>query len=415
MNELQQKGAQAKAASRELLTATKQKKNEALEEIAKQLEKSVSYILEENKKDVREAQKKGVSESMLDRLMLTEDRIFSIAQGVRQVAKLQDPIGEVIHMWENEAGLRIGKKRVPMGVIGIIYEARPNVTVDAAVLCLKTSNATILRGGSEAFYSNMALVNIMKNALTACGLPDSAIEIIEDTSRETAVEFMKLNEYLDVLIPRGGAGLIQTVVNNATVPVIETGTGNCHIFVDETADQEKAVEIILNAKTQRPAVCNACESVLVHETIAAGFLPALEQALTAKNVELHGCEQTKKILSGVIPAVEADYETEYLDLKLCIKVVKDIGEAIAHINHYSTGHSESILTESYQNAERFLNEVDSACVYVNASTRFTDGFEFGFGAEIGISTQKLHARGPMGLNELTSVKYIVYGDGQIRK
>ncbi len=415
MNELQQKGAQAKEACRILMTATKQKKNEALEEIAKQLEKSVSYILEENKKDVREAQKKGISESMLDRLMLTEDRIHSIAQGVRQVAQLKDPIGEVIHMWENEAGLRIGKKRVPMGVIGIIYEARPNVTVDAAALCLKTSNATILRGGSEAFYSNMALVNIMKNALKTCGLPESAIEIIEDTSRETAVEFMKLNEYLDVLIPRGGAGLIQTVVKNATVPVIETGTGNCHIFVDETADLQKAIEIIINAKTQRPAVCNACESVVVHRSIAAEFLPALEQALTAKNVELHGCEETKQILPGVIPADETDYGTEYLDLKLCIKIVKDLGDAIAHINHYSTGHSESILTESYQNAERFLNEVDSACVYVNASTRFTDGFEFGFGAEIGISTQKLHARGPMGLNELTSVKYIVYGDGQIRK
>ena len=415
MEELQLKGQSAKEAGRILLTASKKKKNEALEEIAKQLEKSVSYILEENKKDVRQAQKKGISESLLDRLMLTEDRIYGIAEGVRQVSKLKDPIGEVVSMWESEAGLRIGKKRVPMGVIGIIYEARPNVTVDAAVLCLKTSNATILRGGTEAFYSNLALVNIMKNTLESCGLPGSAIEMIEDTRRETAVEFMKLNDYLDVLIPRGGAGLIQTVVRNATVPVIETGTGNCHIFVDETADQKKAVDIIVNAKTQRPAVCNACESVLVHKNIAQEFLKMLAAVLTEKGVEIYGCEHTKEILPNAFLATEEDYATEYLDLKLSVKIVENIGEAIAHINRYSTGHSESIITESYTNSERFLNEIDSACVYVNASTRFTDGFEFGFGAEIGISTQKLHARGPMGLNELTSMKYIIYGDGQIRK
>lgn len=415
MEELKLKGQRAKEASKILLTASKKKKNEALEEIAKQLEKSVSYILEENKKDVREAQKKGISESMLDRLMLTEDRIYGIAEGVRQVAQLKDPIGEVVHMWENEAGLRIGKKKVPMGVIGIIYEARPNVTVDAAALCLKTSNATILRGGTEAFHSNFAMVNIMQNALESCGLPAGAIEMIEDTRRETAVEFMKLNDYLDVLIPRGGAGLIQTVVNNATVPVIETGTGNCHIFVDETADFQKAVDIIINAKTQRPAVCNACESVLVHQTIARDFLKLLEPALKEKGVAIYGCAGTREILPDVFPATEEDYAKEYLDLKLSVKLVDDIQEAISHINHYSTGHSESIITESYTNAERFLNEVDSACVYVNASTRFTDGFEFGFGAEIGISTQKLHARGPMGLDELTSIKYVIYGDGQIRK
>lgn len=415
MEELRLKGQRAKEAAGKLLTVSKKKKNEALEEIAKQLEKGVSYILEENKKDVREAQKKGISESLLDRLMLTEDRIYGIAKGVRQVIQLKDPIGEVVSMWENEAGLRIGKKRVPLGVIGIIYEARPNVTVDAAVLCLKTSNATILRGGSEAFHSNLALVNIMKNALQVCGLPESAIEIIEDTRRETAVEFMKLNDCLDVLIPRGGAGLIQTVVKNATVPVIETGTGNCHIFVDETADLKKAVDIIVNAKTQRPAVCNACESVLVHQNIAPKFLKMLESALTEKGVAIYGCERTREILPDVLQATEEDYATEYLDLKLSMKVVRDVSEAIRHINRYSTGHSESIITESYTNSERFLNEIDSACVYVNASTRFTDGFEFGFGAEIGISTQKLHARGPMGLNELTSMKYVIYGDGQIRK
>lgn len=415
MEELKLKGQRAKEASKILLTASKKKKNEALEEIAKQLEKSVSYILEENKKDVREAQKKSISESMLDRLMLTEDRIYGIAEGVRQVAQLKDPIGEVVHMWENKAGLRIGKKKVPMGVIGIIYEARPNVTVDAAALCLKTSNATILRGGTEAFHSNFAMVNIMQNALESCGLPAGAIEMIEDTRRETAVEFMKLNDYLDVLIPRGGAGLIQTVVNNATVPVIETGTGNCHIFVDETADFQKAVDIIINAKTQRPAVCNACESVLVHQTIARDFLKLLEPALKEKGVAIYGCAGTREILPDVFPATEEDYAKEYLDLKLSVKLVDDIQEAISHINHYSTGHSESIITESYTNAERFLNEVDSACVYVNASTRFTDGFEFGFGAEIGISTQKLHARGPMGLDALTSIKYVIYGDGQIRK
>ncbi len=413
--ELQRKGLLAKEASRELLKASKAQKNRALEEIANRLMKNADYLLEENKKDVREAQKKGVPESLLDRLMLSEERIAGMAEGVRQVAKLADPIGEVLHMWENHAGLRIGKKRVPLGVIGIIYEARPNVTVDAAVLCLKTSNATILRGGSEAFYSNFALVQIMQDALKSCGMPEYAVQMIEDTGRENAVSFMKLNSYLDVLIPRGGAGLIQTVVENATVPVIETGTGNCHIYVDETADTKKAIDIIINAKTQRTGVCNACESLLVHQGIATEFLPVLEQELTAKKVKIYGCEQSREILPAILPATEEDYGKEYLDMALSLKIVPDTPAAIAHINRYSTGHSESILTESYTNAERFLNEVDSACVYVNASTRFTDGFEFGFGAEIGISTQKLHARGPMGLSELTSVKYVIYGDGQIRK
>ena len=396
-------------------------KNQALLAVADFLVKEQNSILDANKIDIENGKKNHMPEGLLDRLLLTETRIAQMAEGLRQVAALDDPIGEVLGMKKRPNGLMIGQKRVPLGVVGIIYEARPNVTADAFALCFKTGNVVILKGGSDAIHSNIAIVETIRKALAKESIPEQAISLIEDTSRETAAVFMKMNEYVDVLIPRGGAGLIKAVVNQATIPVIETGTGNCHIFVDETADFNMAIDIIMNAKTQRIGVCNACESLVLHEKIADAFLPKLMKRLAEKEVEVHGDEKVMQIADGcvkkelLVPATEEDWGREYLDYKISAKVVSSVDEAIAHINKYNTGHSEAIITNNYSNAEKFLNEIDAACVYVNASTRFTDGFEFGFGAEIGISTQKLHARGPMGLIALTSTKYIIYGNGQIRK
>lgn len=396
-------------------------KNQTLLTVADFLVKEQNFILDANKIDIENGKKNHMPEGLLDRLLLTETRIAQMAEGLRQVAALEDPIGEVLGMKKRPNGLMIGQKRVPLGVVGIIYEARPNVTADAFALCFKTGNVVILKGGSDAIHSNIAIVDTIRKALAKESIPEQAISLIEDTSRETAAAFMKMNEYVDVLIPRGGAGLIRAVVNQATIPVIETGTGNCHIFVDETADFDMAIDIIMNAKTQRIGVCNACESLVLHEKIADAFLPELMKRLAEKEVEVHGDEKVMQIADGcvkkelLVPATEEDWGREYLDYKLSAKVVSSVDEAITHINKYNTGHSEAIITENYSNAEKFLNEIDAACVYVNASTRFTDGFEFGFGAEIGISTQKLHARGPMGLIALTSTKYIIYGNGQIRK
>jgi glutamate-5-semialdehyde dehydrogenase len=355
-----------------------------------------------------------MASGLVDRLLLTEDRIGQMAEGLRQIAGLDDPVGEVLSMRQRPNGLQIGQKRVPLGVIGIIYESRPNVTADAFGLCFKAGNVVILRGGRDAIHSNQAIMEALQGALEACGLPKDAIQLITDTSHETAERFMRMNGYVDVLIPRGGAGLIRTVVEKATVPVIETGTGNCHIYVDETADLDMAVEIIFNAKTQRIGVCNACESLVVHEKVKDALLPRLAARLSQKAVELRGDEGSREACSDILPASEEDWGTEYLDYILSVKTVAGIDEAIAHINRYNTGHSEAIITRDYANSRKFLDGIDAAAVYVNASTRFTDGYEFGFGAEIGISTQKLHARGPMGLKELTSVKYIIYGDGQVR-
>ena len=396
-------------------------KNQTLLTVADFLVKEQNFILDANKIDIENGKKNHMPEGLLDRLLLTETRIAQMAEGLRQVTALEDPIGEVLGMKKRPNGLMIGQKRVPLGVVGIIYEARPNVTADAFALCFKTGNVVILKGGSDAIHSNIAIVETIRKALAKESIPEQAISLIEDTSRETAAAFMKMNEYVDVLIPRGGAGLIRAVVNQATIPVIETGTGNCHIFVDETADFDMAIDIIMNAKTQRIGVCNACESLVLHEKIADAFLPELMKRLAEKEVEVHGDEKVMQIADGcvkkelLVPATEEDWGREYLDYKLSAKVVSSVDEAITHINKYNTGHSEAIITENYSNAEKFLNEIDAACVYVNASTRFTDGFEFGFGAEIGISTQKLHARGPMGLLALTSTKYIIYGNGQIRK
>lgn len=396
-------------------------KNRALLTAADFLRKEQDIILSANEKDMENARKRQMPEALLDRLLLTKSRIAQMAEGILQVAALDDPIGEVLGMKKRPNGLLIGQKRVPLGVVGIIYEARPNVTADAFALCFKTGNAVILRGGSDAVFSNLAITNVIRKALLSEGLPQTAISSFEDTSRETAAAFMKMNEYVDVLIPRGGANLIQTVVKNATIPVIETGTGNCHIFVDETADFNMALEIILNAKTQRIGVCNACESLVIHEKIADKFLPRLFQCLSEKGVEIHADKKAMQAAgtlekeNKIVFANEKDWGMEYLDYKISVKTVSSIAEAIAHINRYNTRHSEAIITENYSNAEKFLNEIDAACVYVNSSTRFTDGFEFGFGAEIGISTQKLHARGPMGLLALTSTKYVIYGNGQIRK
>ena len=396
-------------------------KNQTLLTVADFLVKEQNFILDANKIDIENGKKNHMPEGLLDRLLLTETRIAQMAEGLRQVAALDDPIGEVLGMKKRPNGLMIGQKRVPLGVVGIIYEARPNVTADAFALCFKTGNVVILKGGSDAIHSNIAIVETIRKALAKESIPEQAISLIEDTSRETAAVFMKMNEYVDVLIPRGGAGLIKAVVNQATIPVIETGTGNCHIFVDETADYNMAIDIIMNAKTQRIGVCNACESLVLHEKIADAFLPKLMKRLAEKEVEVHGDEKVMQIADGcvkkelLVPATEEDWGREYLDYKISAKVVSSVDEAIAHINKYNTGHSEAIITNNYSNAEKFLNEIDAACVYVNASTRFTDGFEFGFGAEIGISTQKLHARGPMGLIAQTSTKYIIYGNGQIRK
>lgn len=413
-NELIIKGKKAKEASYTLSFASTNEKNNGLLKISESVIKRCDEILEENKKDLEKAIEKGTSNAMLDRLKLDEERVKSIANAVADVVKLDDPIGEVTSMFKRPNGLRIGVQRVPLGVVGIIYEARPNVTADAAALCLKTGNAVILRGGSEAINSNLKIVEIISDALKEAGLPEGSVQILEDTSRETATDFMRLNDYLDVLIPRGGAGLIKAVVNNATVPVIETGVGNCHIYIDDEADINMGVDIIVNAKTSRPAVCNAAEKLLVNEKIAEEFLPVAIKALKEKGVEIRGCEKTKAIVNDINLATEEDWRKEYLDYILGVKVVKDLDEAISHINKYGTKHSESIVTKNYFNSEKFLQRVDAAAVYVNASTRFTDGGEFGFGAEIGISTQKLHARGPMGLKELTTNKYIIYGNGQVR-
>lgn len=414
MTQLEIMGANAKKASVFLRTAGS-KKDEALLAIAKALRENSEEIIKANEIDIENGKKAGLTESLLDRLRLTGERISGMADGVEQVAKLPDPIGNVLEGRTLKNGLAIEKVRVPMGVIGIIFEARPNVTSDAAALCLKAGSAVILRGGKEAINSNLAISGIMRNAVESVGFPRDCIALVKDTSRQSATELMQLSEYLDVLIPRGGAGLIRSVVENAKVPVIETGVGNCHVYVDESADVEMAASIIFNAKTSRPSVCNAIETILVHKNIAQRALPEIKKMLDTKDVELRGCEETRKILGdSVIPATEEDYAREFLDYILAVKVVDSLDDAIEHIAKYSTGHSESIITSDYNSANKFTACVDSAAVYVNASTRFTDGGEFGLGAEIGISTQKLHARGPMGLNELTSCKFIIRGNGQVR-
>ena len=411
LNEL---GAKAKAASRVMARLSQNDKNNALLAVADALVANAAQIIEANSIDMDNAKKNCMSEALLDRLLLTKERLEDMAVGIRQVVSLDDPVGEVISMKQRPNGLMIGQKRVPMGVIGIIYESRPNVTVDAFALCFKTGNAVILRGGSDCIYSNMAMIKVIKSALEGAGVTPDAVSLIENTDREIAKQFMKLNQYIDLLIPRGGAGLIKTVVENATIPVIETGTGNCHIYIDKSADLEKALPIIKNAKLQRLGVCNACESLVIHKDIADKAIPMIADMLNENDCEIRGDEIAQSI-SGIIRAAsEEDYGTEYLAKIISAKVVNSLDEAIDHINNYSTGHSEAIITEDYESSQRFLNEIDSACVYVNASTRFTDGFMFGFGAEIGISTQKLHARGPMGLLALTSTKFIVYGNGQIR-
>ena len=414
MSELILKGQKAKEASYVLMNTSTTDKNNALLKMAEKLLDNADYILVENKKDLEKAVERGTSKAMLDRLSLSKERLEDMAQGLRDIVVLNDPVGEVLTMWKRPNGLQIGKQRVPMGVIGIIYEARPNVTCDAAGLCLKTGNAVILRGGSEAINSNMAIVKALCEGIKEAGLPEASVQLVEDTSREVATEMMRLNEFIDVLIPRGGAGLIQAVVKNATVPVIETGTGNCHVYVDSDADLEMAKNIVINAKTSRPAVCNAEEKLLIHKDVADEFLKIIIPALKEKDVEIRGDEKVKSVDSNVVAATEEDWGKEYTDFIIGVKVVDSIDEAITHINKYGTGHSEAIVTKSYENSQMFLQRIDAAAVYVNASTRFTDGGEFGFGAEIGISTQKLHARGPMGLNELTTTKYIIYGNGQIR-
>ena len=408
-------GAKAKAAEHAAASASAKLKNEALKSIADALIQNTGLIIEKNKLDLENAVKNGMSVSMQDRLMLNEKRISDIASSVLKLIEAEDLIGSVDYGVIRPNGLKICKTRVPLGVIGIIFESRPNVTVDAATLCLKAGNTVILKGGKEAINSNKCLADVMRAAVEKAGLPADVIQLVEDTSREAAAELMKLNKYLDVLIPRGGAGLINAVVNQATVPVIETGTGNCHVYVDESADIQMAADIVNNGKTQRPSVCNAVESLLVHKNIAEAALPVIKSKLDEHNVEIRGCQKTADILGDCVTlASDDDYATEFLDFIISVKVVDSIEEAIEHIQKYSTRHSECIVTKSLENAEKFQREVDAAAVYVNASTRFTDGGEFGFGAEIGISTQKLHARGPMGLRELTTVKYLINGNGQIR-
>ncbi len=404
----------AREAQRTLAKLSSDEKNHCLQVCADNLVAGTGKIIEANEADMENGRKNGMSQGLLDRLKLTPERIEGIAEGLRQLINLEDPIGEVLGMKKRPNGLLVGQVRVPLGVVGIIYEARPNVTADAFGLCFKTGNAVILKGGSDAIHSNIAIVDVLKESLKECGLPEGALSLITDTSREMATEFMKMDGYLDVLIPRGGAGLIRAVVQNATVPVIETGTGNCHIFVDSSADLDMAVNIILNAKTQRVGVCNACESLVVHEDVLEKLLPVLSERLKEYGVEIRADERSIRFIKEGVSATEEDWGTEYLDYIISVKTVASVDEAIAHINRYNTGHSEAIITKDYDHARKFLNEIDAACVYVNASTRFTDGFEFGFGAEIGISTQKLHARGPMGLIALTTTKYIIYGDGQVR-
>ena len=415
MYDLTALGIRAKQAAAALSQCSSAEKDAALLAIADALQANVSQILKANQKDLDAAQANGMSKAMQDRLRLSGERIESIANAVRELVSLPDPVGLVLEGSRRPNGISITKITVPLGVVGIIFESRPNVTVDCAALCLKSGNACILRGGKEAIHSNLALTQVMQQALAGTAVPADAVLLVEDTSRETATALMKLNQYVDVLIPRGGAGLIQAVVQNATVPVIETGVGNCHPFVDQSADLEMAVRIVENGKTQRPSVCNALETLLVHQDIAGAFLPLVKQRLDQHNVELRGCPKTREILGDcVVPATEEDYYTEFLDYILAVKVVADVDEAIAHIARYSSHHSEVIITNNLENSRKFTSMVDSAAVYVNASTRFTDGGQFGLGAEIGISTQKLHARGPMGLRELVSYKYVIHGNGQIR-
>lgn len=408
-------GKRAKAAAAKLATLNTEVKNRALKAMAEALRERSAEILQSNALDMEAGAARGLSRALLDRLLLNEKRIQEMAEGLETLVNLPDPVGEVTAMWTRPNGLQIGRMRVPLGVIGIIYEARPNVTVDAAGLCLKTGNAVILRGGSEAIHSNRAITGIISAAATAAGVPEGAIQLVDTTDREAVQVMLRLHEYIDVLIPRGGAGLIRTVVENATVPVIETGVGNCHVYVDKDADLDMATNIVINAKTQRPGVCNAMETLLVHRDIAPAFLPVVAEKLKDLGVELRGCPYTRSLVPFAKEATEEDWATEYLDLILAVKVVEDLEEAIEHITIYGTKHSEAIVTNNYSRALEFLRRVDAAAVYVNASTRFTDGFQYGFGAEIGISTQKLHARGPMGPEQLTTFKYIVFGSGQVRQ
>ncbi len=412
--DLNRMGKKAVSVKYELQKLASLKKRQVLEAVAEGLIADAETILKENAKDIERGEENGMHPGMIDRLRLTEERIRSMAEGLRQVAELEDPVGEVLETFTRPNGLKITKKRVPFGVVGIIYESRPNVTADAFGLCFQSGNAVILKGGSDALQSNKAITGSIRRVLEECGVNEDAVQLIETADREITSQFMKLNQYVDVLIPRGGAGLIRSVVENSTIPVIETGTGNCHIYVDEYADLDQALPIIINAKTQRIGVCNACESLVIHRALKDSFLSKLAQALREKNVEMRGDEEVCGVIGDALAATEEDYGKEYLDYILSVKIVSNIDEAIAHINQYSTRHSEAILTKNEKNARKFLNEVDAACVYANASTRFTDGFEFGFGAEIGISTQKMHARGPMGLKELTSYKYTIEGTGQIR-
>lgn len=414
ISELEQLGVAAKAAEPQLVKLSTEEKNKALFAVAEGLVRDADVILTANAKDIENGKANNMPAGLLDRLLLTKERIEAMAEGLKQIVDLEDPIGEVLETFERPNGLKVMQKRVPLGVIGIIYEARPNVTADAFGLCFKTGNVVILKGGKDAIHSNLSITESIRRTLKSINITEDAIQLITDTDRETTKAFMKMNDYVDVLIPRGGAGLIRTVVENATIPVIETGTGNCHIYVDETADIEMAISIIVNAKTQRIGVCNACESLIVHENIKEALLPKLAEELKKKNVVMKADDSIRTVLPDAEVATEEDWGTEYLDYIISMKTVGNIEEAIAHINKYNTKHSEAIITNDMERAEKFLNEVDASSVYVNASTRFTDGFEFGFGAEIGISTQKLHARGPMGLKALTSYKYVIYGNGQVR-
>lgn len=411
---LERLGINAKEAEKTLMVASSEKKNQALKKIAEGLIENTDKIIEANKVDLENGEKNGMAKSMLDRLKLDKERIEGMAKGVLDVATLPEPVGRILSATERPNGLRIEKVSTPIGVIAVIFEARPNVTSDAAALCLKSGNTVILRGGKEAINSNKTIAKVMRQAVKEAGMPEDVIQLVEDTSRESANELMKMNEYVDVLIPRGGAGLIQAVVKNATVPVIETGVGNCHIYIDKNADLKKAVDIVFNAKTSRPSVCNAAESLLIHKDIAKEALVAIKNKLDEKDVTLVGDSKAREIIPDMEKATDADWATEYLDYKMSVKIVDSVEEAIDHIYKYSTGHSECIVTENAGTAEKFMNQVDSAAVYLNASTRFTDGGEFGFGAEIGISTQKLHARGPMGLEELNTYKYIIKGNGHTR-
>ncbi|HDR7354522.1 TPA: glutamate-5-semialdehyde dehydrogenase [Bacillus wiedmannii] len=415
MNEVLAKGKKAKEIARNLVLKSTSQKNEALAVIAERLIVETAYILEENKRDIEEGKAKGFTDSLLDRLMLTEQRIIDMAEGIKQLIELRDPVGECVSEWERPNGLSIQEMRVPLGVVGMIYEARPNVTVDAATICLKTGNAVILRGSSSAINSNKAIVAVIHRALKQTSLPPESVQLIEDTTRDSAKQLFTMNDYLDVLIPRGGKQLIDTAVREASVPVLETGAGNCHIFIDETANKQMAIDIIINAKTQRPSVCNAIETIVLHEKWAQQFGSELFSSLKGKGVELRGDQKVLELDSSIVLASEEDWETEFLSLTLAVKVVSSIEEAIHHINTYGSMHSEAIITEDEENVNKFFTSVDAAALYHNASTRFTDGSEFGFGAEIGISTQKLHVRGPMGLPALTSTKYVIRGNGQIRK